>query len=81
MPPEPFGGLDARLDVQYAEPPPPGDPRYGLDHIGRDYACLVARPHTAALCRLIITELRQKPDLFYGLGVEGYTDYPFLEAA
>jgi TetR/AcrR family transcriptional regulator, regulator of autoinduction and epiphytic fitness len=52
-----------QLDVQYAEPPPPGDPRYGLDHIGRDYACLVARPGTAALCRLIITELPQMPEL------------------
>jgi AcrR family transcriptional regulator len=52
-----------QLDVEYAEPPPPGDPRYGLDHIGRDYACLVARPGTAALCRLIITELPQMPEL------------------
>jgi TetR/AcrR family transcriptional regulator, regulator of autoinduction and epiphytic fitness len=52
-----------QLDVQYAAPPPPGDPRYGLDHIGRDYACLVSRPGTAALCRLIITELPQMPEL------------------
>ncbi|MFI0085998.1 TetR/AcrR family transcriptional regulator [Streptomyces bobili] len=52
-----------QLDVEYAAPPPPGDPRYGLDHIGRDYACLVARPGTAALCRLIITELPQMPEL------------------
>ncbi|MEE1766426.1 TetR/AcrR family transcriptional regulator [Streptomyces sp. SP18BB07] len=52
-----------QLDVEWAAPPPPGDPRYGLDHIGRDYACLVARPHTAALCRLIITELPQMPEL------------------
>ncbi|KND23921.1 TetR/AcrR family transcriptional regulator, partial [Streptomyces acidiscabies] len=52
-----------QLDVEYAEAPPPGDPRYGLDHIGRDYACLVARPGTAALCRLIITELPQMPEL------------------
>lgn len=51
------------LDVQYAEPPPPGDPRYGLTHIGRDYACLVARPGTAALCRLVITELPRMPEL------------------
>ena len=43
--------------------PLPGDPRYGLDHIGRDYACLVSRPGTAALCRLIITELPQMPEL------------------
>ncbi|WP_254076099.1 TetR/AcrR family transcriptional regulator C-terminal domain-containing protein [Streptomyces sp. P3] len=48
---------------EYAAPPPPGDPRFGLDHIGRDYACLVARPGTAALCRLIITELPQMPEL------------------
>ncbi|WP_217240710.1 TetR/AcrR family transcriptional regulator [Streptomyces sp. AC555_RSS877] len=52
-----------QLDVEYAAPPPPGDPRFGLDHIGRDYACLVARPGTAALCRLIITELPQMPEL------------------
>ncbi|WP_449348791.1 TetR/AcrR family transcriptional regulator [Streptomyces shaanxiensis] len=52
-----------QLDTEYAAPPPPGDPRYGLDHIGRDYACLVARPGTAALCRLIITELPQMPEL------------------
>ncbi|MGO4649644.1 TetR/AcrR family transcriptional regulator [Nocardia sp. 2YAB30] len=52
-----------QLDVQYVEPPSPGDPRYGLDHIGRDYACLVSRPGTAALCRLIITELPQMPEL------------------
>ena len=30
-----------QLDTEYAAPPPPGDPRHGLDHIGRDYACLV----------------------------------------
>ena len=52
-----------QLDVEYAAPPPPGDPRFGLDHIGRDYACLVARPGTASLCRLIITELPQMPEL------------------
>jgi len=52
-----------QLDVQYAESPPPGDPRYGLTHIGRDYACLVARPGTAALCRLVITELPRMPEL------------------
>ncbi|WP_328980372.1 TetR/AcrR family transcriptional regulator C-terminal domain-containing protein [Streptomyces canus] len=33
------------------------------DHIGRDYACLVSRPGTAALCCLIITELPQMPEL------------------
>jgi AcrR family transcriptional regulator len=52
-----------QLDVQYAEAPPPGDPRYGLTHIGRDYACLVARPGTAALCRLVIAELPRMPEL------------------
>lgn len=52
-----------QLDVQYVEPPPPGDPEYGLTHIGRDYACLVSRPGTAALCRLVITELPQMPEL------------------
>ncbi|MEU6231270.1 TetR/AcrR family transcriptional regulator [Streptomyces sp. NPDC047042] len=50
-----------QLDVEYAAPP--RDPRHGLDHIGRDYACLVSRPGTAALCRLIITELPQMPEL------------------
>ncbi|MDX2909303.1 hypothetical protein [Streptomyces griseiscabiei] len=48
--------------MQYAEPPPPGDARYGLDHIGRDCACLVPRPGTAALSRLIGTELPQMPE-------------------
>lgn len=57
-----------QLDVQYAEPPPPGDPRYGLTHIGRDYACLVSRPGTAALCRLIVTELPQMPELADSVG-------------
>lgn len=52
-----------QLDVRYVEPPPPGDPRNALTHIGRDYACLVSRPGTAALCRLIITELPQMPEL------------------
>ena len=61
--PAPYGPLSAAAIVQYAEPPPPGDPRYGLDHIGRDYVCLVSRPGTAALCRLIITELPQMPEL------------------
>ncbi|WP_457967123.1 TetR/AcrR family transcriptional regulator [Arthrobacter sp. D1-29] len=61
-----FGAVTAeqwQLDVEYADPPPPGDPRYGLDHIGRDYACLISRTGTAALCRLIITELPQMPEL------------------
>ncbi|WP_316770423.1 TetR/AcrR family transcriptional regulator C-terminal domain-containing protein [Streptomyces sasae] len=49
--------------MQYVEPPPPGDPRNGLTHIGRDYTCLVSRPGTAALCRLISTELPQTPEL------------------
>lgn len=52
-----------QLEVQYAEAPPPGDPRFGLTHIGRDYACLVARPGTAALCRLVITEVPRMPEL------------------
>ncbi|MGQ4388513.1 TetR/AcrR family transcriptional regulator [Streptomyces sp. SAS_270] len=69
-----------QLDVEYAEPPPPGDPRYGLDHIGRDYACLVGRPGTAALYRLIITELPQMPELADIVGTGFATDRgPFFD--
>ncbi|MGW2725323.1 TetR/AcrR family transcriptional regulator [Streptomyces sp. NPDC001492] len=69
-----------QLDVQYVEPPPPGDPRNGLTHIGRDYACLVSRPGTAALCRLIITELPQMPELADIVGTGSAIDRgPFFD--
>ncbi|WP_410611243.1 TetR/AcrR family transcriptional regulator [Amycolatopsis sp. lyj-109] len=69
-----------QLDVQYAEPPAPGDPRYGLTHIGRDYACLLSRPGTAALCRLIVTELPQMPELADSVGTGFAIDRgPFFE--
>jgi len=57
-----------QLDVQYAEPPDPGDPQDGLTRIGRDYACLLGRPGTAALCRLVITELPRLPELADSVG-------------
>ncbi|MEY9995456.1 TetR/AcrR family transcriptional regulator of autoinduction and epiphytic fitness [Streptomyces sp. V4I8] len=57
-----------QLDVQYAEPPMPGDPQDGLTRIGRDYACLLGRPGTAALCRLVITELPRLPELADSVG-------------
>jgi AcrR family transcriptional regulator len=69
-----------QLDVQYAEPPVPGDPQDGLTRIGRDYACLVGRPGTAALCRLVITELPRLPELAESVGTGFATDRgPFFE--
>lgn len=52
-----------QLDSQYAEPPEPGDPRCGLTKVGRDYACLLARPGTADLFRLVIASLPRFPDI------------------
>ncbi|MFE7272583.1 TetR/AcrR family transcriptional regulator [Streptomyces sp. NPDC057623] len=57
-----------QLPVEYAEAPAPGDPHHGLTHIGCDYACLLARPGTAALCRLVITELPRLPELADSVG-------------
>ncbi|WP_431037696.1 TetR/AcrR family transcriptional regulator [Streptomyces sp. P6-2-1] len=69
-----------QLDEQYAEAPAPGDPRHGLTRIGRDYACLLARPGTAALCRLVITELPRMPELAHSVGTGFALDRgPFYE--
>ena len=66
--------------MQYVEPPPPGDPRKGLTHIGRDYTCLVSRPGTAALCRPISTELPQTPELADIVGTGSAVDRgPFFD--
>ncbi|MFF7933076.1 hypothetical protein [Streptomyces sp. NPDC007940] len=56
--------------MQYVEPPPPGDPRNGL----------VSRPGTAALCRLISTELPQTPELADIVGTGSAVDRgPFFD--
>lgn len=69
-----------QLDVQYEEPPGPGDPQDGLTRIGRDYACLIGRPGTAALCRLVITELPRLPELADSVGTGFAIDRgPFFE--
>jgi hypothetical protein len=88
MPPGPQQGVPFeavaaqqwQLDVQYAEPPVPGDPRDGLTRIGRDYACLLGRPGTAVLCRLVITELPRLPELAESVGTGFAIDRgPFFE--
>ncbi|MEU1365618.1 TetR/AcrR family transcriptional regulator [Streptomyces sp. NPDC005803] len=69
-----------QLDVQYAEPPAPGDPQDGLTRIGRDYACLLGRPGTAALFRLVVAELPRLPELADSVGTGFAIDRgPFFE--
>ncbi|MFI1051393.1 TetR/AcrR family transcriptional regulator C-terminal domain-containing protein [Streptomyces griseoruber] len=51
-----------------------------MTHIGRDYTCLVSRPGTAALCRLISTELPQTPELAAIVGTGSAVDRgPFFD--
>jgi len=42
---------------------------------------LIANPDLVERWRGGHSENEPRPELFYGPGAEGYTDYPFLEAA
>lgn len=51
------------IESQEAATPEPGDPRKGLDAIGRDYVALLTRPRMVSLFRLVIAEAPNFPEL------------------